>query len=182
MITKHTIKKTIVANFKLFIFVVPIAILAVGYVYFLKPKYEKVQIAGGLTLKTLNDSFKVKMEYLDNLKNLEKSYNNLSPEEKEKLKQTLPFEEDLPNLFVHFEKLVKESGFSLGSIKFIPGTEEGKVKTLNIELGLDDGNYQSLKSFLVKLERDVKIIDVEAVSFSASGYSLKLKTYFFVGY
>lgn len=182
MITKNIIKKTIVANFKLFIFVAPLTILLVGYVYFLKPKYEKVQIAGGLTLKTLNDSFKVKMEYLENLKNLEQSYNNLSPEEKEKLKQTFPFDEDLPNLFVHFKKIAKENGFTLGAIRFNKGQEEGKIRALNIELSLDDGSYESLKKFLEKLERDVKIIDVDSVAFSASGYSLKFKTYFFAGY
>ena len=176
-------KKFLVANFRLFSLIIPLIILGCGYLYFLRPKYNYLKMTGGLTLNILKSSLQSKKEYLKNLEELKITYNNLTEEEKEKLEQILPLKKDIPNLFVHFENLIKQNGLKLSSINFTEEdtTEEDikkGVKILNIDLGLKGGNYQILKKFLTNLEQDIKIMDVVSISFSPEGYNIKLKTYY----
>lgn len=167
-----------IANSKILILIIPLIILGLSYLCLLKPKYTKLQTTGGLTLKNLKSSLETKEDYLENLKSLKISYNNLSTEEKDKLEQILPVKKDIPNLFVHFQNLVNLQGLKLAAISFTEENLEGKVKTLDINLDLRGGNYQILKSFLANLEKDVKIVDVVSINFAKEGYNLKLKTYY----
>lgn len=175
---QNKIKKFLAANFRIFALITPLIILFVGYFYILKPKYDYLKETGGLTIKTLQKSLDLKKEYLKNLNELKVTYNNLSDEEKNKLEQILPLKKDLPNLFVHFESLVKQNGFQLGGIDFKEEDFTERIKALSISLGLKGGNYQLLKGFLKNLEEDVKMVDVISVSFTKEGYSLTLKTYY----
>ena len=174
----NNLRKFFIANFKLFSLIIPVIILGCGYLYLLKPKYIYLKETGSLTLQSLKKSLLTKKEYLENLKKLKKSYNNLSMEDREKLEEILNWDKDIPNLFVHFENLVEKRGMTLASINFAEGKGEGAIKTLNIDLAVAGGNYQILKDFLDDLEKDIKIIDVDSVIFSAEGYNLALKTYY----
>ena len=174
----NKLKKFFLANFKLFSIVMPIIILSWGYFYLLKPKFNYLEEIGGLTLQSLKQSLQVKKEYLRNLERLKITYNNLTTEDKEKLDQILNQEKDIPNLFVHFENLVNKNEMELSAINFTEGSSEGMVGVLNVDLFLTGGNYQILKKFLDTLEKDIKIMDIDSISFSKEGYNLSLRTYY----
>lgn len=171
-------KKICLANYKIISLIVPVAILAGGYFYLLKPKYQSLKGISGLIAGNLKISLQAKKEYFENLSDLEEFYDNLNEEDKEKLEQILPFEKDLPNLFVHFESLVKQSGLKLNSIDFSEGSVKEIIKILDVKLSLTGGDYLTFKKFLDRLEKDIKIIDITSISFSKEGYDLKFRTYY----
>ncbi|TSC95594.1 MAG: Uncharacterized protein Athens101410_468 [Parcubacteria group bacterium Athens1014_10] len=175
---KNKFKNFLVANFGLFSFIIPLVLLSFSYFYLLAPKYAYLKEIGGLTLQSLKEAVLTKGEYLSNLKELKEVYNRLSDDEKERLKQILPKNKDITNLFIHFENLVEKNGLELGGINFTDLKSEGKIKILNIKLSLKGGNYQIFKKFLQNLEKDVKILDVNSVNFSVDGYDLSINTYY----
>lgn len=92
----------------------------------------------------------------------------------------LPIEKGTSSLIVQFEALVSENGLILKSINFTEkikkrtptGGDEVAVvpgqiyKTLKVSVELY-GSYASFKSFLEALEYNVRIMDINSISFSS---------------
>jgi len=99
----------------------------------------------------------------------------------EKIWQILPKESDITGLLVQFESLSAQSGLFLSSINFsevgqqqetagLPEETQPQLpyKTLSISIKIT-GSYDAFKNFLSNLENELRLVDVQSISFAPKG-------------
>ena len=175
--------------YKIITIVLVIAVFVLGY-YLVVPKYQEISLGGTYSLGTIDQEKESRQNYLADLKELVQNYNQISQADVEKLKQILPEQKDIPNLFIQLQALVEDNGFVLSSIDISEGNTgivKGEsatpgIQKLNINLSLIGRDYEALKEFLQSLEYNLRLYDVNAVYFSPGldTYSVNLFTYYFV--
>lgn len=86
----------------------------------------------------------------------------------QKVDFVVPKDSQRPELIVQLESLAKDNGLVLSSLEFseAPKKEGEQLKTLNISLALA-GTYEAFKNFILSAEQNLRIMDIESVSFSA---------------
>lgn len=133
-----------------------------------------------------------KLEELINQMNELMSVYKEKETEIEKVSQILPEGKDIPGLLVQVESLAAQFGLILDSIDFSeieaqkqpqgavewregassPELGEKKTeppyKTLSVALRIT-GNYEAFKNFLLSLENNLRLIDVQTISFTPKG-------------
>ncbi len=188
-----------------FIFSLSFIILAIiTFFVFTKPLNQKVNSLKAEVL-TYQDAL-INSNNLENLRDsLLVSYRDIKKEDIDKLNHLLPNTVNSIELVLEIEKIANNNGVYISGIKF--GSSENKltksmdsssdfmneIDTLSalpygeflIEFNVD-GNYQSFNRFLKELESNLRIVDIESMSFDVSNeensstdlsYKLKIKTY-----
>ena len=142
----------------------------------------------------LLDQYDAKIVALENLSAQAESQNSRSME---LLKQVLPSTSNVPELIAQLEALTKKSGFFMGNLSISESiasptkkattgknqTVDSNLRSINISLSLTGGEYASFKALLDNIEKNVRLLDINSISFSvnegvAGGYLLNLKTYY----
>ena len=103
-------------------------------------------------------------------------YNSISARDYNRVSKIVPLAADEGDLVVEFENLTDESGLLLkkinvqyaagGEKKAIISKEKPPYEIASVSLAMD-GSYNSLKSFLAKLENSLRVIDIKSLSFNA---------------
>jgi Tfp pilus assembly protein PilO len=156
--------------------------------FVLMPKYNSYKDLKNQVNKreqTLSDRQKMQVD----LKELEDNYSSAKMKVKD-ISNILPKEKQIPELLVQLEAIAKENSMTLASINVTPAAEEKGVnyKSLRISLGLA-GSYSNLKKYLDSVERNMRIMDITSIDFSATpvvaqgpadvfSYTVNIKTYF----
>ncbi|MBI2627977.1 MAG: type 4a pilus biogenesis protein PilO [Candidatus Niyogibacteria bacterium] len=119
-------------------------------------------------------------------------YNSISARDYNRILEIVPLAAGEGNLVVEFGNLAKENNLLLKKIdvKYAVESEKKAVvikeklpyETASISLSLD-GSYNSLKSFLSKLENSLRIIDIKTLSFNAGAndsyeFNISAQAYF----
>ena len=132
----------------------------------------------------------------NNLASLQDKYRSLQ-NKIDQLDQALPAQKDLPGLLVQIDSLAAQSGLVLNSVNFTslsPASSDNGIasvqassalamKTMKVSLTLS-GNYTGLKNFLVALENNLRLSDVNSTSLTvesagaAAGVSGKMNIEF----
>ena len=188
-------------------FILPVIIIAIavtGFFLFTIPMYEEVA-----KLKTEVASYDVA---LDNSKALENErdkltlqYNNIDPNDLERLKKLLPDTIDNIRLILEIEKIAAPYGMVLKDVKYNSNEKEPTDPSLPIQGGAVvstgpnnygiwnlefsvTGSYNDFINFTRSLENNLRIVDIDSVSFSSEvnskdgdreryNYNFKIKTY-----
>lgn len=170
-----------------------IAILILSYLLTFNKEYNKIKSLGTVDYQKKINELESKKSNLAQIEKVYDSYKKISQEEIEKLSIMLPPEKDVPSLFIEMEALAKESGLALnsidvaqaGAVSITAGVAEGSatlnMKKLNINLkiqGID--SYDRLKLFLGNVEKSIRILDLNSLSYSPAqdSYSISLVTYY----
>lgn len=170
-----------------------IAILTLGYLLTFNKEYNKIKSLGTVDYQKKINELESKKSNLAQIEKVYDSYKKISQEEIKKLSIMLPPEKDVPSLFIEMEALAKESGLALnsidvaqaGAVSITAGVAEGSatlnIKKLNINLkiqGID--SYDRLKLFLGNVEKSIRILDLNSLSYSPAqdSYSISLVTYY----
>jgi Tfp pilus assembly protein PilO len=189
-------------------------VLIVGYLLLIQPKWNEVRETG---IFDYNKEVKNKEEaekYLARLKSSLEKFKGVNSSDIEKLKKSLPPEEGIGDLFIVMESIGKTSGFKLSSIDVskgeslaalnqavVPAAAGSQVKAkenlpltqniyaLNISLVFSgSAEYEDMKILLGNIEKELRIMDIESLSFSPSGnassseeseYNINLTTYYY---
>ncbi len=134
------------------------------------------------------------------------AYNAISPADLARLEELLPKSEHIGTLLVNVEKLSGDSGVSLKQIDIQSSTREESAYTPPREAGEGpggapspvrgyttlplsfsvNGSYNAFRSFLGAVEKNLRLIDVETISFNASekgnyDFSLTAAAYWYKG-
>lgn len=130
-----------------------------------------------------------KEKELKDLAEIETLYNQ-AKRRIEDIPHILPKGDQIPELLIQLDALAKESGLGMTSISITPGAEEegALYKTLNISVAVT-GSYDNLKKYLDKVEKNMRIMDVTSIDFSATpvvpegpvdvfSYTINIKTYY----
>ncbi len=119
----------------------------------------------------------------------EKKYNNIKPEDKNKILTLLPDSVDNVKLINDIDQLAKDRGMILEGIKINEGdsakdTSLGPDKKLYKSIGLSfsvSASYDQFIDFLVQLEKSIRIVDVTSLTLKtgtvSNNYNVSIKTY-----
>ncbi|MFA6524744.1 MAG: type 4a pilus biogenesis protein PilO [Patescibacteria group bacterium] len=200
---KNTILGFVIKYFK-YIFVALVVILIFLSTYFiLLPKYQQISGKGYLDYEQKKQTLVAKKAELSELIKLKEDLAKISSVEKERLQKILPTAKEIPDIFLQMERLAVESGLKVSRIsikdagsKQSAATSEtnGKkantillsgIQTITVSLSVEgDSSYESLKILLDNIEDNMRIIDLDSLSFipsaemSEGAFSLNLNTYY----
>ncbi|MCX6796624.1 MAG: hypothetical protein NTW06_03960 [Candidatus Falkowbacteria bacterium] len=179
--------------FLVVVLVIFAAIIVVGYLFLIQPKYtavsEKIKTEDEQRTKELEDL----TVYADRLRQYQSKYNGISAADKEKI-DTLIAGKYLPeNIFIDMEKLIFSRGLILNSIDVSSqgkpndaeasasgGQNVGGIGEATIKLDITGVNYEGLKQLLAVIESSLRLLDVKKINFSPEGNTaqLEIATYY----
>ncbi len=183
--------------FSLFMLLLVILVLVVGYLLILRPKYQA-------TLKTIHDNYAQQQEYyasqsekLASLKALNEFYKKIGTADLAKFNSLLPDQYAKEKLFGELEETITRNGFVVKSINLVdsdspePGAEGAaadagpaispQLGQIKVQLSLGAVDYIGFKNLLRLLEANLRLFDVTQVSFSpdSEATALTLTTYYY---
>jgi len=179
-----------------------VVVITIGFFVFVIPKYKSISD----NINTKDQEKKLELDYLNNyqleLTKYKTSYEKLEKEDIEKVNKIYPSLEDVEELFTELAVLVKKNGLLLNSIELKKFEEKNVQKTaakkednaqkegaiselsddigvVDINLSISGVNYKSLKNILRTFENNLRILDIQSLSFqSGNSLSLEIKTYY----
>ena len=177
--------------------------LLVG-LFYLKPAWNKTSLQSkeNSDLRVLSNELNSLIENRDFL--LE-TINRISKDDLARIDEAMPQSQQAAELIAFFESLSGRNGLVLKNIELsekidakiaeapgqprpgagiqAPTKQSGSVREFPIIMSML-GTYDSFKNFLEALEKNLRLVDMDSLSFSATGatdlfsYNLKLKTYY----
>jgi Tfp pilus assembly protein PilO len=177
-----------------FFFVIAIAVffifIGAGYFYLIEPKFNSLKLETetkeGQEKKVLNDL----QEYLNRLESYRKEYNEISKADKAKIDSLVAGNYFPEDIYVNMQKIISSRGITLNSID-VKASDNLDINidqtTTNISLGrivislsISGVNYEGLKQLLTIFEENLRLMDVQKVSYSPSqnSASIEINTYY----
>ena len=166
------------------VYAVAFLIISLGFFLLVIPKWKEVTVdtEGGLSYWQ-EEKDKLQAALVDAQK-LVKLYNNLDRTERDKLVKILPTEDQAPQLMDQLESLFYSEEIFLTNLTMAPvdtGELGAKVKTLDVEMTFSaPQDYYQFKRIMDKLERNVRILNIESFRFSPADekISISAEAYF----
>jgi len=171
-----------------------ILFLGTAIVIFLGPVKNNWEEIGILTAEKgdFNTALTSSRELMNTRDDLIKKYNEIPEVDLARLDKLVPSGIEKMKLVVETENIMKKYGLAIKDIQVeAPDENNRNAKTSDIKDNIFDtvylnvffsGSYKSLISFIGDLENDLRIMEIENLSFSAEKddwheYSMKIKTY-----
>lgn len=190
-----------------------VLVIVAGYLIFIQPKFASIQDQQKTMLGQQSGELKGLEQYSKELQELQltlDSYKKTQAQNLEKLSQVLPTGAAVPNLVAQLEAVTQASGFNIASFNVAEGLVEKSSKSeesisgealkrqketvnlpqlneaihvLNISLVVSGGDYLEFKKLLNNLEKHIRLLDINSISFSSEGggttYNLSLRAYYY---
>ncbi len=158
-----------------------IALFLGGGYALLAPRYASmttVWAESGSLAETLANE----QQYLNALNNSIASAEAIPKDVLQRVDEAMPSDDSgIPKLLVTMSTIAQQSGVSLGSIQFspgsavpssAPGTQISVVPT-RISTNITAKGYQAMRRFLTNLEQSLRLIDINSINVSASSQTEK---------
>jgi hypothetical protein len=174
--------------------VVAALVLLGGYLAIVAPRLRTVKILGGLNYSQKVKTLETQQEYLDDLKALHASLQDVSYDDIARLDKVIPKGKDIPGIFRQMQAFATQAKMELMSVSVADGASlppgpDGKgssnLHTLSISVILAGVlDYNGTKAFLDIVSRQAPILDLTAISNSASTaaaastYSFTFRSYY----
>lgn len=194
----NKINSFLTAYFKLIIVFISLTIFLAGFFILLIPKYKKAISQVEIAKNNMETEYAEFSRYLNRLETLNSAYRSVDKREVDRINSLLPDTPELENLMSQVEAIAKNSGALLVSLgiedvsgsaksaanksgaKKISASPDGlnKVKLTANLVGLD---YAGFKGLLKVIESNLRLLDIERVSFTPKGnaISLEMTSYYY---
>jgi len=183
--------------YKQVIIAVCVILLAASYFFILHPKLSNsLSMRGSKYEEILSEQEKLRAR-LDYLVAAKKIKSTISIKDIENIDNILPKEPNTPQIITSLEDIARQSDVIISGIdlavmnsedlsKAVALEEEGSynipegVSVVEVAITVESGPYSKLKGFLENLERNIRIMDVIALTYSPSGksYNVTIRAYF----
>jgi hypothetical protein len=198
---KIKINVFLIKYFNYLIFSLGAIILAAGLFILIYPKYQQISKENEEAKNNLQVEYKIKLNYLNSILNLKKSYQLISEDEKAKIASMVPAVSDTGVIISEIESVVIKNSAILTSIKIEPQNaadranlkaepKENKepaagifnqppqgVGLIKIEINLSSVNYPVLKNIIKSFENNLRLFDIAKISFNAGENEALLSVY-----
>jgi hypothetical protein len=199
-VLKNKINKFLINYFNYFIFSLSVIILVAGFFILAYPKYKQISKDNEEAKNNLQAEYETKYNYLSSIRNLKKSYQSISDDEKAKIAAMVPATNDTSIIITEIESIAVKNSAILDSIKIeskssgrtnlVVDSGESKeppigifnelpqgVDSIKIEVNLSSVNYPVLKNIIKAFENNLRLFDVARVSFNSNGNKALLNIY-----
>lgn len=148
--------------------------------------YKNDILAPAEQLSTMEDALTTQENKLASLKVIKVDLAQMEDSVKQ-VYMALPYEPDLPDLYLQIVGAVSKNGLTLTSFNTsaVKDDEENKKGIQEVELNLNifGGDYFALKGFLSDLTNSLRIVDVQSISYApeTQTYAVNLRSYYLLG-
>lgn len=169
------------------VFFLLIAVYVAAGFFIIKPKIEVSKQIEAQTQATQLEIENDKV-YFENLSRSVAAAQAISPEALDKVELALPSSVDIPEMLVQLNAAASDSGVELLNVNFEgaanrpPPTGQPTAQPVNITVSLKVPDYSILKKFLLNMESNLRIYDVQSLSFSGKDpmtSTLLLRSYYY---
>ena len=175
-----------------------ILIFVFGYFLLLKPKYDQINNQINLVNNQEQRDYQSKVQELQQINSLIDVYKKIDPDYVKKINSLVPVEKNREELFSQINYIVAKNQLLLSQISLAsansldkktekPATTtakdylaSGEVEKVSISISVKGATYELLKNFLSALENNLRLMDVQAISFNPKdgSASLTVNTYY----
>lgn len=155
-------------------------IIVSGYYFIILPGYNKTSEEIGATVSSQSVLYDNRQQYLTQLLKINDDFKNISATQLKRIEALLPSEAGGEELLLQLESIAANNGVLLTSLKFEKLDEKREVSVLKINLSLSGVDYVSVKNLLSAIEKNLRLINVTSLNFTASGgiSSLEMEAYY----
>lgn len=171
--------------FKPILFLSVVVIFVLVYFILISPLLSQYQTLSS-SLTASKEQNLQQQEIYNELYQLNKIYDEISPYSRDKVLDALSGQPELPNLYYNLEQLATDANYKLLSFSIDLPELEGKqqrfaVQPININLTLKGIGYLNFKNFLNFLEHNLRLIDATSITYDPAEeeIELSLKTYYY---
>lgn len=201
---KNSILAFVIKYFRFILGALIILLLVLSTYLILLPKYRQISGEGYLDYERKQQTLEAKKKELSELQELQEELSHVTTVEIERLKRILPSSKEIPDIFLQMESLARESGLNVSRVSITEAgarqsdssnsstTTKNKktstvqasgIQTINISLTVEGNTtYDSLKILLDNIEDNMRIVDLDSLSYEKSeeegSFSLNLATYY----
>jgi len=180
-----------------------IIILVAGLFVLVYPKYRQISKANEEAKNNLQIEYETKFNYLNSIRNLQKSYQSINDGDKAKIANMLPTGRDTGVIIKEIESIAVRNSAILTSIKIEPQAASGRtnlrvgaepseekeppigifnelpqgVGLIKIGIDLSSVNYPILKNIIKAFENNLRLFDIARITFKASENTALLDIY-----
>lgn len=168
-----------------------VIIFVAGWLFLLYPQYRRINQDSDAVRKNLRAEYNAKLENLNEIISLRQSYEAITAEDKEKIKQMLPPAGNLSELIPLMENIALRNGAVLNSVKVEADNAKGSagvrapvadnnsaagiflrppqnVGLIRIEISLSLVSYAVLKNILKTFENNLRLFDVAKLEYGVN--------------
>jgi Tfp pilus assembly protein PilO len=188
----EVVKKFLVKNFYLVVILLVVIILLLGFIFLLKPRYEKVIGNDSYSKEQLQKDEDASKEYLSQINTLLNMYNSISKDDISKINTILPNCGSNEDIIAQIDYLIKKNGLRLNSISISEKNESKKtgnapkvavktdnssseVHTVVASINVSGADYKAFKNLLNIFETNSRLMDIKKIDFAPAKFSLNLE-------
>lgn len=187
------ISKFIVYNFFWISFTLAVIVLGGGGYFILFPKYQVYSIQKNIDLPQLEEREQVAIQRLKKISQDQIDFSKIKENpELQKLLHILPNKKEVAEIFVEFDKMAQAENFKIVNFSMSEDLSQNASRFNNlpenlgqiqIQTSLAGSGYERLKRLLVMLETNLRLIDINSLSFipnynGTTLYSFMITTYY----
>lgn len=184
--------------FNLILIFLVLIFLVLTYLLFLSPKHKTAELLIKENISNQQLLLNQQKKKLDTLKIISDIYSKVSSDDLLKFNLVLPYQYKQEQLFGEFEEIANKNGWILKSVALsypdevnstqapvtptdgiILGSLNPNVGRVEVSLSFSGLDYQGVKKLLTVIEGNLRIFDVNNISFSGEGVNLNLTTYYY---
>lgn len=142
-----------------------VAIAGIIFWTMLVPAYDEILVKRDAITERA-DIIKARSDILSNIKTLSLEYSNKATDIT-RFASMVPDKKGVPEILSSIQALATQNGLQLSTIALSESSNPGVAgyQTQLIDLGLS-GGYLAFKSFLIAIERNIRLIDITSISAS----------------
>lgn len=165
---------------------VAVALIYAVAAYFLlfMPKLGRIVGGGELDTAQLEMRERDERAYLATIRASGDALKQVNPEQRQRVKNILPSEPDVPGIFVEMDALAKANGMALVSVDTVANDKEASptgVKTVRVALNIAGGTYKQFYQLLDDMQRSMRLADIQSITFTpgTGSFGVVLFVYYF---
>lgn len=167
-----------------------VLIVGAGSYFVLLPKYRLYMLQKDSELTSLRTTLEQEKSRLEKLQNTQLQFEKFEQNENiQKLSKVLPTKREISDLFNQFEGITQQADFTLLNLSVSEDLSEnssnpsGELKSLRVQINVSGGGYNSMKGFLTLLEDNIRLFDINSLTFTPNiigqtNYNLVITTYY----
>lgn len=185
--------------FNLILIILVFIFLVASYVFVIGPKHQAAKLLIKENLLNQQLLFNQQQKKLDTLKVIIDIYSKVDPADLLKFNLVLPYKYRQEQLFGEFEEIANKNGWILTDVSLsypdeaetaeaptaligtgVIGSLNPNIGRVEVSLSFSGLNYQGVKKLLTVMEENLRLFDVNQISFSGdSEATLNLTTYYY---